>query len=1371
MGLLRALGVGERPLQGVELHLHAHFKLLREIGRGSYSRVFKVQRLSDGERYALKLTETAGLGYADQRAVLEEARLLASLHHPCVVEYFEAFVDHHRLCVVMEYVRGADLAAVLRDVKPQNLLLGDDGVLRIGDLGISQEMARVFCRTNYMAPEMWRDEPYSYSADVWALGCVVHEMCTLRPLFLSESTKTEEDVKQLVLAGRVPVLPGRYSAALRQLVSVLLHLHAAHRPTIDEVLAMPAVQAQMGCLPAALRASLARAAAADAAVLTNHRDSLEPLAEPIPLLARGGGGGTGGTTSGDLFTDLLNAYLPPARYEKGEGVADALRLQVGAESWCSQQRGACCVEVARGCRVCAAPRPLVSAFGPRACDASARSLPLLGRQSRRCRSTGDLVRLNAEAQGQGSRGDVSRRGGGGGTSGASSAAAPGTPPLPSAAGDMRHSSSVAAFGPGLAGLPFQLPPSSGDAGSALGAHHRRGSCPDLAGRHSVAVGRHSVAVGQVYYLRAQERDKAGGGGARGGGPVPVLRHSVAVGAVGLHHVVLSERQRDSEYRQRHELPEARPFERAPFQFLGGGGGASGRGGSVAPPAVAVAALLPAPGPGAAAATSAQSVAAAAVTPPPCVAGAAVGASRFCDSGGSGSATEQKGKKKRGKLWRIFHHGQQAPAADGGSMHQPCHGSERTAMTTEQPGPSGAQARPAADFSGMRVQEMMKLYYSWLFPHQEMYKWLAYGHDSKHPQADPGFFQRREFCFTLDGDIFVRYQWVPLLLDFRLSKSGRGARARGQSRAPRHVLPEQGLLTDAAQQEAVLAHLPGEELRDRVRRRWAAAGAAGPGLDERRWALLCSEVEEEKQCRGLDRAVKEIVFAWTYPRLDVEVSKKMNHLLKAPFCVHPKTGKVCVPIDPAAAWEFDPDAVATVARLLSQLNASGRQAGGGASGEEWRATDMAEAVATFRACFLDALAAESRAGLAAKAREAAAAPTLACVTAMGGNFGIAQPSQDGVASEGYLPVRWDPDRAARRDPAPVGRSRAAPAPPEEHARAVNLAIRMEMQLWPGVQARREGWGAEFAGLPPPAEVDKLTGDAARLVDRGLAPGAAGRRRFTHVKPVLLPGRPAGGGFGLLPLVEHCQARWAGWLFRLVAGAGEAPWEAVAAELLEREQPGLTPLGLLAWAREPAVVARLPQPLRRWCEGARALPAVQLLAPAPQAPAQAEGGAVGGEAAAAAAAEAVAPPGWQAALPVLWSPLVPGADGHPYLAATHGELRDYGVRTLADLLAFYRQVYALPGAPGGPPGGRAAWRGAAEPLPGYPTAMGFFGAASGEPWREALAWLDAAVVTLPPDILAAAPAAAPAALPGAAEVEAFPIVLDPLELVSGRGRAWQ
>ena len=47
--------------------------------------------------------------------------------------------------------------------------------------------------------------------------------------------------------------------------------------------------------------------------------------------------------------------------------------------------------------------------------------------------------------------------------------------------------------------------------------------------------------------------------------------------------------------------------------------------------------------------------------------------------------------------------------------------------------------------------------------------------------------------------------------------------------------------------------------------------------------------------ALRRACRDILFAFAYPRLDVEVSRKMNHLLKAPFCVHPKTGKVSCPV--------------------------------------------------------------------------------------------------------------------------------------------------------------------------------------------------------------------------------------------------------------------------------------------------------------------------------------------------------------------------------------------------------------------------------------------------------------------------------------------
>jgi len=69
------------------------------------------------------------------------------------------------------------------------------------------------------------------------------------------------------------------------------------------------------------------------------------------------------------------------------------------------------------------------------------------------------------------------------------------------------------------------------------------------------------------------------------------------------------------------------------------------------------------------------------------------------------------------------------------------------------------------------------------------------------------------------------------------------------------------------------------------------------------------------------AMEDIILQYTYPRLDAEVSKHRNHLLKAPFCIHPKTGRVCVPVDPDRIDEFDPEKVPTVGQLLRELDAA------------------------------------------------------------------------------------------------------------------------------------------------------------------------------------------------------------------------------------------------------------------------------------------------------------------------------------------------------------------------------------------------------------------------------------------------------------------
>lgn len=70
---------------------------------------------------------------------------------------------------------------------------------------------------------------------------------------------------------------------------------------------------------------------------------------------------------------------------------------------------------------------------------------------------------------------------------------------------------------------------------------------------------------------------------------------------------------------------------------------------------------------------------------------------------------------------------------------------------------------------------------------------------------------------------------------------------------------------------------------------------------------------------LENWTAEVVFRYTYPRLDVNVSKMRNHLLKSPFCVHPKTGRVCVPIEADQIDHFDPFSVPTLPQLMDELD--------------------------------------------------------------------------------------------------------------------------------------------------------------------------------------------------------------------------------------------------------------------------------------------------------------------------------------------------------------------------------------------------------------------------------------------------------------------
>jgi serine/threonine-protein kinase len=239
------------------------YELVRPLGHGAMATVDLANDVELERLVALKrLAENRSRDGDLQRRFLREARLAARLAHPNVVRVFDLGEEDGRPFIAMEYVEGetlAELAArrgplpaaeiarlgtqmcaglaaahaaglVHRDVKPQNLLLGTDGVLKLGDFGIAagHEGTRltlagtVLGTAGYLAPEQARGELVTAAADIYAVGAVLYELLTGEPSRRVDSLAelgAEDGFDPADLAARLPAAPPELVAAVTACLS------------------------------------------------------------------------------------------------------------------------------------------------------------------------------------------------------------------------------------------------------------------------------------------------------------------------------------------------------------------------------------------------------------------------------------------------------------------------------------------------------------------------------------------------------------------------------------------------------------------------------------------------------------------------------------------------------------------------------------------------------------------------------------------------------------------------------------------------------------------------------------------------------------------------------------------------------------------------------------------------------------------------------------------------------------------------------------------------------------------------------------------------------------------------------------------------
>ncbi|KAG1683872.1 Serine/threonine-protein kinase Nek4 [Nymphon striatum] len=251
------------------------YNVLRQVGKGSYGEVWSARSKKDRKKYVIKKMSLKNISKRENKAAQLEVKLLASLHHPNIVSYKESFTDPgSSIFIVMGFCEGGDMYHLIharqgvpigenlviewfiqismalqyihernilhRDLKTQNIFLTKSKIIKLGDFGIARvldstcQMATTLIGTPYyMSPEIFTNKPYNHKSDVWALGCCLYEMTSLRHPF---NAKDMNSLMYKILKKKPPPMPRNYHSDLLALMKSMLSYEPDQRPSVQAIL-------------------------------------------------------------------------------------------------------------------------------------------------------------------------------------------------------------------------------------------------------------------------------------------------------------------------------------------------------------------------------------------------------------------------------------------------------------------------------------------------------------------------------------------------------------------------------------------------------------------------------------------------------------------------------------------------------------------------------------------------------------------------------------------------------------------------------------------------------------------------------------------------------------------------------------------------------------------------------------------------------------------------------------------------------------------------------------------------------------------------------------------------------------------------------